>query len=183
VVFAHQQAFDDPTELRSQLDGLAPNRFVEVPSDQVPLADAISSYLFNSQLITMPDGTMTLVAPAEVDQTPTTAAYLADAVADPGNPIGSVRSLDLRESMHNGGGPACLRLRVVLTPAEVAVLGGRVIVDSELLDQLGSWVDRHYRDELSPGDLADPNLVDESRRALDELTTLLELGPLYDFQQ
>ena len=180
VVFAHQSAFADRRSLEIALGELLPIRFIEVPADRVPLPDAISSYLFNSQLVTLPDGTMTLIAPSEVDRTPSTAAYLAAAVADPDHPVDSVHSLDLRESMYNGGGPACLRLRVVMTDQERRALTGRVLVDQQLLAELEAWVNAHYRDELAPGDLTDPALVEESNRALDELTTLLGLGNLYD---
>ncbi|MCL4140862.1 UNVERIFIED_CONTAM: hypothetical protein GTU68_025016 [Idotea baltica] len=183
VVFAHELAFDDPAGLQAELSRQQSVRFVEVAEKQVPLADAISSYLFNSQLITLPDGSMTLIAPGEVDETPSTAAYLAKAVADADNPIDSVHSLDLRESMHNGGGPACLRLRVVLTPEELTAVAGRAIVTPELLGELDAWVDHHYRDELAPEDLADPALVTETRAALDELTSILQLGSLYNFQR
>jgi succinylarginine dihydrolase len=126
---------------------------------------------------------MTLIAPREVDETPSTTRYLRRAVEDPTNPIGSVHTLDLRESMRNGGGPACLRLRVVLTTGELEALRGRVIVDDPLLDQLEAWVTRHYRDELAPSDLIDPALEIESATALDELTRLLGLGSLYEFQR
>ncbi len=183
VVFTHQSAFDDPTGLRTELARGRDLRWVEVADEQVPLADAISSYLFNSQLVTLPDGSMTLIAPSEVDETPSTAAYLAAAVAEADNPIASVHSLDLRESMHNGGGPACLRLRVVLTEDELAAVAGRAIVDADVLDRLDAWVDDHYRDELAPADLADPALVTETKTALDELTTILDLGSLYPFQR
>lgn len=185
VIFAHQHAFDDLTTTAAELAELhkRPVRVVEVTEEQVPLADAISSYLFNSQLVTVPDGSMTLIAPQEVEQTTTAADYLCQAVADEANPIASAHTLDLRESMQNGGGPACLRLRVVLTEHELAALRGRVVVDGELLNELEHWVDNHYRDELTPEDLADPALIDESDRALDELTTILELGDLYRFQR
>ncbi|MGH1493538.1 MAG: N-succinylarginine dihydrolase [Acidimicrobiales bacterium] len=182
VVFTHELAFDDSARLQAELNRHQAVRFVEVAEQEVPLADAISSYLFNSQLITLPDGSMTLIAPGEVDETPSTAAYLAAAIVDADNPIASVHSLDLRESMHNGGGPACLRLRVVLTEAELAAVAGRAIVDAELLDELEAWVDHHYREELAPEDLADPALVTETEAALDELTSILQLGSLYNFQ-
>jgi succinylarginine dihydrolase len=84
--------------------------------------------------------------------------------------------------MRNGGGPACLRLRVSLTDDERAAVRGRVFLDAALADEIGQWIDRHYRDRLAPGDLADPQLLDESRRALDELTRMLELPAVYSFQ-
>ena len=84
--------------------------------------------------------------------------------------------------MRNGGGPACLRLRVPLDDAERASVRARVFLDDGLADELEAWILKHYRDRLAPPDLADPNLLDESRRALDELTTLLRLPPVYQFQ-
>lgn len=177
-LFAHAAAFEDPGALRAAVEA-AGGQLVTVTEGDVPLADAISSYLFNSQLITMPDGSMTLVAPLEVVETPSTDRYLYAAVADPDNPIADVQILDLRESMRNGGGPACLRLRVVLTAEELAAVEGRVVADHDLLDDLDAWVDRHYRDELHPDDLADPGLVDEVDRALDELASIVELPGLY----
>ena len=176
VLFTHEHAFEKPARAYEELDAT----IVEVPDSEVPLEDAISSYLFNSQLVTLPDGTMALIAPAEVVETPTTAAYLDDAVADESNPIDAVHSFDLRESMRNGGGPACLRLRVVMTPEERAALAGRVMIDDDLLGELEGWVNNHYRDELSPADLADPQLEDETTRALDVLTQILRLDGLYD---
>ena len=181
VLFTHEAAFAEPAELSEAL-GAFGMRIVEVSEHDVPLVDAISSYLFNSQLVTLPDGSMTLIAPIEVAETATTSTYLERAIADPTHPIGSAHTLDLRESMRNGGGPACLRLRVVMTEAERKATDGRVLVDDQRLDELEAWVERHYRDELHVDDLADPEVEDENRRALDELTQLLTLGSIYPFQ-
>jgi len=86
--------------------------------------------------------------------------------------------------MNNGGGPACLRLRVVLTEQERSLANPSVFfLTDELYGSLKEWIERHYRDRLVPGDLADPELLDESRRALDELTRLLDLGSIYPFQR
>jgi succinylarginine dihydrolase len=90
---------------------------------------------------------------------------------------------DVRESMHNGGGPACLRLRVPLTVEEAAAIGANVVLDDALYEHLGAWVDKHYRDKLAPAELADPRLARETMQALDELTHLLRLGSVYDFQR
>jgi succinylarginine dihydrolase len=91
--------------------------------------------------------------------------------------------VDVRQSMANGGGPACLRLRVALTTAERNAVPARIWLDQTLHAELVAWVERHYRDRLAPADLADPALLDESRRALDELSRLLRLGSVYPFQQ
>ncbi len=175
VLFTHQFAFEDPDSVY----GILGLDVLEVGEEEVPLTDAVSSYLFNSQLITMPDGTMTLIAPGETDEIDSTRDYLARALADPANPIGAVETMDLRESMRNGGGPACLRLRVVLTAEEQDNVSGRVIVNDQILDELTSWVERHYRDHLDPSDLSDPSLVVEVEEALAELAVLLDLPDLY----
>lgn len=181
VLFTHETAFDAPTDVFGRLRELGVT-VVTVSEDEVPLADAISSYLFNSQLVTLPDATMTLIAPIEVAETPSTAAYLDRAINDSQHPISSLHTLDLRESMRNGGGPACLRLRVVMTEQERAATGQRVLVDHARLDALTAWVEHHYRDELTLADLSDPSIGEENERALDELTQLLELGSIYPFQ-
>ncbi len=193
VVLCHQDAYE-AAELGSEpsiervaqfVAGWSANTSVVpivVGRDEVSLDEAVDSYLFNSQLITRPDGTMVVIAPSEAIETLATRAALDRITADGGNPIASVESFDLRQSMRNGGGPACLRLRVVLNDAERAALSGRVLVDHELLDELSEWVDRHYRSSITPTDLLDPVLADESMRALDELTSILALGSIYPFQ-
>lgn len=85
--------------------------------------------------------------------------------------------------MCNGGGPACLRLRVVLTDKELAAMLQGVVFNDTLYASLKGWITKHYRDKLEPADLADPSLYIESCRALDELTKLLKLGSLYSFQK
>jgi succinylarginine dihydrolase len=143
----------------------------------------VGSYLFNSQLVTQPNGSMALVAPAECREIPPVSRYLEALVEDPSAPIAAVHVVDTRQSMRNGGGPACLRLRVVLTEDELAATAPGVLCDETLLQRLEAWVVRHYRDRLAPQDLGDPALLDEGRRALDELTGLLGLGALYGFQR
>jgi len=153
-----------------------------VTEREVSLERAVATYLFNSQLLARPDGGMFLVAPAECRQDAAVSALLDRLIADEG-PIREVLTFDLRQSMQNGGGPACLRLRVALTPAERNAIAARIWLDETLHAELVSWVERHYRDRLAPADLADPELVRESRRALDELSQLLRLGSVYPFQQ
>ncbi len=99
------------------------------------------------------------------------------------NPIRDLKVFDLRESMANGGGPACLRLRVVLTEAERQAVNPSVMMNDALFNQLNGWVDRYYRDRLTQADLADPLLLREGREALDQLSQLLDLGSVYAFQR
>ncbi|ALK29825.1 N-succinylarginine dihydrolase [Burkholderia plantarii] len=181
LAFAERQAVYDA--LRDALDARgAQLKVLEVPDAAVSVADAVGSYLFNSQLLTRADGRQVLVVPQECRENERVARYL-DALAAGHGPIDDVLVFDLRESMKNGGGPACLRLRVVLSDAERAAVQPKVWIDDALFGSLDAWIERHYRDRLAPSDLADPALLDESRTALDELTQILRLGSLYDFQR
>jgi succinylarginine dihydrolase len=86
--------------------------------------------------------------------------------------------------MRNGGGPACLRLRVVMNDAQYEALGARALLNDHLYEALVTWVGRHYRETLGPDELADPQLMAESRTALDELTQIMQLGSdFYPFQR
>ncbi len=185
VFFYHEEAFVDPASLQTELQKKAGDmdlHFIEVPKDQVSLQDVVGSYLFNSQLISIPgEEQMTLILPLEAKENPNTKNYLEGLIA--GNqPIGRTAFLDVRQSMRNGGGPACLRLRVVLTEEEQSSLGANVIMNDGLYEELCTWVKAHYRDRLSADDLTDPALMEESFKALDELTGILKLGSVYDFQ-
>ncbi|WOI53585.1 N-succinylarginine dihydrolase [Parvularcula sp. LCG005] len=187
VLFYHEAAYEETGPAFDEMRRLAEPLgfepiFVEVPESDVPLEDAITSYLFNSQLVTLPDGKMALILPGEAEATESTRRYLEGAMAGNG-PISAAHFFDLKQSMKNGGGPACLRLRVVLTEAEEKAVAGGVILGEARLDALEAWVDAHYREELLPNDLLDPQLLIESRTALDALTQILDLGALYDFQR
>ena len=109
-------------------------------------------------------------------------AYL-QGLLDSDGPIEQFKVFNLTESMRNGGGPACLRLRVVLTPAQQAALNSAALLDETLYARLQAWVERHYRERLHVQDLADPKLHEECCSALDELTDILKLGAIYPFQQ
>lgn len=183
VLFYHEQAFLDTSGLKEELQQKLQTsmHFIEVPSNRVSVADAVATYLFNTQLITLRPNHMVLVAPTECEEHAGVAAYLADLVtAD--NPIKEVRYFDVKQSMRNGGGPACLRLRVALNDQELAAVNPACVLTETLYKRLVSWVEKHYRDELAVADLADPQLLQESRAALDELTQILQLGSVYPFQ-
>ncbi|MBL1268057.1 MAG: N-succinylarginine dihydrolase [Halomonas sp.] len=184
VLLYHEMAFLDEEgtldELRAKM--ASPLIPVRVPLEAVSMEDAVASYLFNSQLLSNPDGTMTLVVPGECQEREAVWRTIQDYLLAGNNPISEVIVKDVKQSMRNGGGPACLRLRVVLTDAERAALSGRVLLTNALYTDLTAWVERHYRDRLAPDDLADPQLAEESLAALDELTQLLKIGPVYPFQ-
>jgi succinylarginine dihydrolase len=155
---------------------------VRASEEELPARRAVAAYPFNSQVLTLPGGSMAIVAPLDAEEDAPSRAFL-ERVAGEGGPVQAVHYIDVRQSMRNGGGPACLRLRVPLTDDETRALGARVVFDEALEGALGAWVERHYRDRLGPRDLADPSLAREGMRALDELTALLALGSVYDFQR
>jgi succinylarginine dihydrolase len=179
----HELAFVDDTRLVDDLRRtLGDDLFVvRASTGELPPESAVAAYPFNSQVLALDDGTMAIVAPEDARDDPYARAFL-DRVVAAGGPVRAVHYLDVRQSMHNGGGPACLRLRVPLTDEEARSLGAGVILDDSLYDTLCDWVDRHYRDRLVPQDLADPALAREGMTALDELTGILRLGSVYDFQ-
>lgn len=187
VLFHHQHAFvpgiQAMDEIRRKMGSIEQQLIsIEVPDAEVSVADAISSYLFNSQLLSKPNGKMLLVIPQEAQENPAVWRYLSELI-NSGGPIDSVKVFDLRESMRNGGGPACLRLRVALNDTELQAVNSRVMMTPALFVTLNNWVDQHYRDHLQFKDLADPQLLQEGRQALDELTRILNIGSVYPFQQ
>jgi succinylarginine dihydrolase len=155
----------------------APLHLIEFSSAEFPLEDAVKSYLFNSQLVTRPDGGMTMICPIECEEIPTAKQATQRILAEP-NPVDEIRFLNLRQSMNNGGGPACLRLRVVLTEAEAAQIHPAVLLTPSLADALTGWINQHYRDSLAPGDVLDPNLIEESSQAQQQLAEILQLETL-----
>lgn len=173
VLFFHESAYagyiKQDTILRD-----ADFHAIQAPAARVSLAEAVSTYLFNSQLVTLPDGTMSLIAPIECRENARVHDFIQDVLAR-GTPVKTAHFVDVRQSMHNGGGPACLRLRVVLTEKQLHSISGNVLFTDTLHNQLKTWIEKHYREKLQPDDLRDPQLMEESRRALDELSQVLRI--------
>ncbi len=183
-LMAHELAFLEGEALFTRLrELLGPELSIVVArGSELPVGDAVAAYPFNSQVVALPDGSLAIVAPEEARENAAARGFLERVLGEE-NPVAAVHYLDVRQSMHNGGGPACLRLRVPLTDAEVAAVRANVFFTPALAARLESWVERHYRDRLMPSDLVDPKLHREVMTALDELAALLGLGALYDFQR
>jgi succinylarginine dihydrolase len=175
VLFAHEKAFADKDPLLADCQRLVPGfEYVEVAEAHVPLDDAVRSYLFNAQLVTSPDGAMTLVAPSECRETATVWRWIEGHLASNG-PIRRVEIVDVRQSMANGGGPACLRLRVVADPATV---DPRFLVDEAKLDWIADVVARTWPEQIHHEELQQPALIrdiETARAALLETLDLTEL--------
>jgi succinylarginine dihydrolase len=185
VLLFHEAAFlnQDPVlaELDRRLDGsLIP---IPVAASEVSLQEAVRSYLFNSQLVSLPDGSMCLICPAECRETPAVSSLLDRLVARSDNPIEDVQVFDLRQSMRNGGGPACLRLRIPLDEQDLRSVHPPCLYSPERYERLVAWVEHWYPEEINDADLADPRRLQSVRDALDALTKILELPGLYAFQR
>ncbi|SBV31968.1 succinylarginine dihydrolase [uncultured Sphingopyxis sp.] len=176
VLFTHETAFEDREAAHAEIRRAFPAvEIVEVPASAVSLAHAIRSYLFNAQLVSLPDGSgMGLVLPTEAQATPAVWSWLEDMIAGNG-PIRRLLPVDVRQSMANGGGPACLRLRVVADPATV---DPRFIADEAKLDRIADVVAAHWPEAIAPGDLASAALANDVRKARSALLAELGLGEL-----
>ncbi len=184
VLLCHELAFLNQREVETGLQQRYRQLFddelilIRLSHADLPIKEAVSSYLFNSQVLTRPDGAMVLVCPSEC-QANSHASRSVQQILEGDNPIEQAFFIDLRQSMNNGGGPACLRLRVVLSEHEQQQLHAAIRLTDTLYTQLVDWVQRHYRDELHPDQLRDPALLAETRRAHEELGRILDL-PLSD---
>ena len=175
VLFAHEKAFADKDAVVERCGALVPGfEYVEVSDSDVPLADAIRSYLFNAQLVTLPGGEMTLIVPGECRETPSVWGWLERHLAGNG-PIRRVELVDVRESMANGGGPACLRLRVVADPDSV---DPRFLVDESGLDGIADIVRKHWPEQIHIDDLQAPDLVRDTEQARAALLDAVGLSDL-----
>lgn len=188
LLICHQQAFMQQAALFEQLETLAdrlaiPLIILEVAEAQISVELALESYLFNSQLLTQLDGSMVMLVPEECQRQEKVWIYLKELVEANEIPINEIMTINLEQSMRNGGGPASQRLRVVLTPQELAAVNQGCLFNEWRYQQLLYWIDRHYPDRLSTRDLADPDLITRTYQALDELTQILQLGSIYDFQR
>ncbi|NBR32390.1 MAG: N-succinylarginine dihydrolase [Sphingomonadaceae bacterium] len=175
VLFCHEQAFAEKDQFYAALKTALPQvEIIEVPASRISLADAIQSYLFNAQLVTLPEGGMALILPTEAQENERVWTWLTEMVA--GN--GAIRRLipvDVRQSMANGGGPACLRLRVVCDPAHV---DPRFLLNEAKIDVISRHVARNWPAELTPDALDNPNLWADIAQARAVLLTDLHLDDL-----
>ncbi|GBR06597.1 N-succinylarginine dihydrolase [Acetobacter oeni] len=173
VLLVHEQAFADQGQVYDAiLRHVSSATILEVPASLVSLEDAIRSYLFNAQLITLPEGGMALIVPDECRRTGAVAAWL-DAATSGNGPVRRVESMNLRESMQNGGGPACLRLRIVLDDVAEAALDQRFLLDEAKLEGIATVIDDRWPERISPDDLGHADLWEDCRNARRELLDFL----------
>ncbi len=183
LIFYHELAFADTERVIKEIEEkLRPAPLIKIPvrAQDISLSEAVASYLFNSQLLPIGENEWMLLAPKECESAPSVKNYIKSLTQN--SVIREACFIPIRQSMQNGGGPACLRLRAVLTEEEAQAVHKGVLLDQKLYERIKAWIKKHYREQLAPDDLLDPLLIEESRRALDELSQLLELKNIYPFQ-
>lgn len=175
----HEHAFTpaDQSRMRAFAARQQELRYREITAKELPMTDAVASYLFNSQLLDLGSDRFVLLAPTEAEQNQRARETL-QALQDEGL-LSEVYHLDLRESMRNGGGPACLRLRVAMTEEEAAAIHPGIVLTEARYQALKQWVEKHYRDRLHPDDLRDPAFVGELQEAYCALEEICEMPGLY----
>ncbi len=177
----HEKAFLNTeatvTELKSKFKALSGKDLIlaEVKEDSISLEDAVETYLFNSQIVSLQDASMMLIAPIECKEDMRVRTFIEKLIKDPKIPINQVHYFNLRESMRNGGGPACLRLRIVMSEAEIKQCHQKIFLTNKLYSQLYSWIEKHYRDKLVAEDVIKPGFYEEVLAAFKELEGILEL--------
>jgi succinylarginine dihydrolase len=175
VLFTHELAFADPAGTYDAIRAKCPSaQIVEVPATSVSLEEAISSYLFNAQLVTPPSGEMTLVVPSECRDSARVWNWLQEMLAGNG-PIRHVNVVDVRQSMANGGGPACLRLRVVADPAAI---DPRFLLDPAKAEVMEQVISKHWPEQIDTGDIGNETLAESIRTARSGLLEALDLSEL-----
>jgi len=176
ILFAHEQAFAHKAPFYRTLTEHCPDLVIlEVPASEVSLEDAIASYLFNSQLVTLPDGSRALILPMECAETPSVKAWLDRNIGANG-PIHAAHFINVRESMHNGGGPACLRLRVLMSAEAEQSVNPAHLLSERAANRLEALIAAHWPERLTPADIGLPQTWEAVWDARSRLVTLIEEG-------
>ena len=176
LIFYHEKSFIDTEKAINEIEKKCrPMELLKicVREKEISLNEAVSSYIFNSQLLPLGPKEWMLLAPEECKYSSTVHSYIQSLK---NIYIKEIYFLPLRQSMQNGGGPACLRLRVVLTDEQARSIHKGVCLNQKLYKKLKDWIKKHYREQLEPKDLLDPLLVEESYRAHEELNGILQLS-------
>jgi succinylarginine dihydrolase len=186
VLLCHEKAFvntenvlKDVKQKYKHLNKKDPH-IILIADEDLTVDEAVRSYFFNCQIVTLADGSMEVVFPVECEENKIKDLIYKVILR---GPIKKAHFIDLTQSMRNGGGPACLRLRVVLSELELNAAHPGYLLDKEKFEKIEIWIKRHYREKLTLKDLCDYNLLKESRQALDELTQILDIGSVYPFQK
>jgi len=187
LILLHQQAFKKQERKLRLIKELFYRQYgkklqvIQIASNKLSMRETVRTYFFNSQIVSPAKDKAVLILPQECRESKNS-RKMVESLISAKNPIQEAHYINLNQSMKNGGGPACLRLRAVLSEVELNQVHPGVVFDQKLFARLKSWINRHYRDLITPADLADYQLALECRAALEELAKILSLGKIYSFQ-
>lgn len=180
LLIYHEQALVDDAPLIAALQQSGEVVICKATARELSVAEAVKSYLFNSQILTRSDGSMLLLAPMECQQSADAKALIDRWVADPDHPVHAVQYIDINQSMSNGGGPACLRLRLWLTESEMKQVHSGVKLSNALFEKCCEWVESYYPEELAIQHLQDATLPARVEQSLLALEKILDIKGMYD---
>ncbi len=191
VLLVHEHAYEqgvrDIESVAVAYEEMNPGQemsIIVVGEGDLSVDEAVACYFFNSQIVTRPDTSMAIIAPAEVKLLfeGRAADMLERLRIDPANPVNEVHYVDLRQSMRNGGGPACLRLRVPMTIEQMSALSATtgVMADDHIIESIERIIHKFYPEELSADDLSNPEIYHASRNVLQALSEVMGLPLLAD---
>ncbi len=175
VLLYHEYTFHDEADVIAELQDKAdfPLTLIRISDEVLPLADAVSSYFYNSQLLSLSDGMMAVIAPYEVKENKYAYAVMEALLQADDNPISAVHYLDVRESMRNGGGPACLRLRIVMEDAMIGQIATPYLFSPQRYEVLKDCIERYYPTAIVPNDIYSKEMLHHVTLAHEQLMALV----------
>lgn len=187
LLLVHESAYEnghaDINKIENAYKALHPQsnlQLLVIKENELNVEEAVHSYFFNSQIVTKPNGKMVVIAPLELKNLYAgKAAGLMERIRESSNnSIDEVQYLDLRQSMRNGGGPACLRLRIPLNEPQADALQENtgMLVSEKNLSAIEDLVGRYYSESLTPEGLSNPELYRNCQDFLSDLSPLLKLN-------
>ncbi len=173
LFFFHEEAYTNTQAVIEQISKLGPFTQVRVQKKELSVEAAVKSYIFNSQFLTLPGGETVVICPSEVQAHPQ-----ARAIVEGRLPVDRIYYLCLNQSMKNGGGPACLRLRVPLTSRELAAIDPGFIFTHTLYEKLKKIITNYYPESYTPQNLLDPSFRKQCNNAIQKIRKTLGLQPV-----
>ncbi len=168
LFFFHEEAYINTQKVLDDLLAIAPLTLVAVRKGELSIEDAVRTYIFNSQIVRLPQGERVIICPMEVHEHPQ-----AKAIVEKRLPVDRVYYLPLNQSMKNGGGPACLRLRVPVTEAELKEVTPSFLFTHELYSKIKDIISKYYPESYTPKKLLDRHFRETCEIAVKALYTLL----------
>ena len=154
-----------------ELNDVELNR-IEIPDEDLSIADAVSTYLFNSQIVSPPDSRRPVVlCPSDVREHDGAKKIVRDLCQR-----GIFREacyVALNQSMSGGGGPACLRLRIPVTTRTLNSVPKLNQWTEEIDQQLRNAIERHYPTEITLEKLTDPSILSQAENAASAIQGIL----------